>query len=248
MLEKPASTLKQGVLEPWSWLKLEARIILVEIATRIEKEAKAEVALSVTGPERLNHDRYYDDMTKLGPLTHNNFVRNTKTANVDRLESLDPGELDLQDCQTVTETDQLVPPEKIIHFNDRCKVLQDVEVDPPPGLEDDQGGQGAAGVTGIAVDVPAQGAPQASSTKNEQPGMPVLNMISILTGTERVSSDKFGPPGDSRKRRASGVVQEEVERINNFTEKKVMKTTSTVKQMVAVMDDKAKLVQVTPDR
>ena len=93
----------------------------------------------MTGPERLNHDRYYDDMTKLGPLTHNNFVRNTKTANVDRLESLDPGELDLQDCQTVTETDQLVPPEKIIHFNDRCKFLQDVEVDPPPGLEDDQG-------------------------------------------------------------------------------------------------------------
>ena len=76
MLEKPASNLKQGVLEPWSWVKLEARIILVEIATRIEKEAKAEVAISVTGPERLNHDRYYDDMTKLGPLTHNNFVRN----------------------------------------------------------------------------------------------------------------------------------------------------------------------------
>ena len=106
-------------------------------------------------------------------------------------------------------------------------------------------------MTGTAVDVPAQGAPQASSTKNEQPGMPVLNMTSILAGTERVSRDKLGPPGDSRTRRASGVVQEEVERINNLTaKKKVMKTNSTVKQMVAVMDDKAKLAmaQVTPAR
>ena len=106
-------------------------------------------------------------------------------------------------------------------------------------------------MTGTAVDVPAQGAPQASSTKNEQPGMPLLNMTSILAGTERVTRDKLGPPGDSRKRRASGVVQEEVERINNLTaKKKVMKTNSTVKQMVAVMDDKAKLAmaQVTPAR